>query len=111
FRTWAGTLFGACALARIGAPTPASARALRRAIAQAMRETSVLLGNTPAVCRASYVSPAVLGAFAKGRVLEDPPVLALLQRRSARGLARVEKQLTRMLGNGTALPRTGRKAA
>lgn len=100
FRTWAGTLFGACALARIGCPTPSSARALRRAVAQAMKETAALLGNTPAVCRASYVSPIVLDAFSKGRILEDPPPLAALQRGSSRAIARVEKQLIRMLGNG-----------
>lgn len=116
FRTWAGTLFGACALARIGCPSPSSARARRRCVAQAMRETSELLGNTPAVCRASYVSPVVLDAFAKGRLLENPPLLAALQRGSSRALARVEKQLIRMLGNGSrgraaALPHPGRAAA
>jgi DNA topoisomerase-1 len=116
FRTWAGTLFGACALARIGCPTPSSARALRRAVAQAMKETAALLGNTPAVCRASYVSPVVLEAFAKGRILEDPPLLAALQRGSSRTMARVEKQLIRMLGNGSraraaALTHAGRAAA
>ena len=62
FRTWAGTLFGACALARGGYPDPPTARALKRGIAEAMRETAELLGNTPAVCRASYVSPGILGS-------------------------------------------------
>jgi DNA topoisomerase IB len=52
------------------------------------------------VCRASYVSPVVLDAFAKGKILEDPPMLAALQRGSSRVMARVEKQLIRMLGNG-----------
>ena len=116
FRTWAGTLIGACALARIGCPTPRSGRALRRSIAQAMKETAALLGNTPAVCRASYVSPVVLDAYAKGRVLEDPPMPAALRRGSARALAHVEKQLIRMLGNGSRarsvdLPQAGRAAA
>jgi DNA topoisomerase-1 len=100
FRTWAGTLFGACALARIGRPDPPSARALRRCLAQAMRETAALLGNTPAVCRASYVSPVVLSAFEKGRTLEDLPAPEALRLGSPRALARVERQLIRMLGNG-----------
>jgi DNA topoisomerase-1 len=34
----------------------------------AIRETSQRLGNTPAVCRSSYINPAVLSDFAKGRV-------------------------------------------
>jgi DNA topoisomerase-1 len=100
FRTWAGTLFGACALARAGVPDPPSGRALRRAVAQAMRETSELLGNTPAVCRASYVSPGVLAAFEKGRLLADPPTLESLVRASPGALAAVERRLARLIANG-----------
>ena len=97
FRTWAGTLVGACALARQERPDPPSARSLRRNIAAAMRETSELLGNTPAVCRASYVSPAVLAAFAKGRVLAAPPDLREIVRASPRLLLSAEKRLARLI--------------
>jgi DNA topoisomerase I len=100
FRTWAGTLYGACALARHGCPSPASASAVRRRVASAMRETSEILGNTPAVCRASYVCPEVVLAFAKGRVLADPPPVSVLQRGSARTLLAVERRLVRLIGNG-----------
>jgi DNA topoisomerase-1 len=100
FRTWAGTLFGACALARAGFPDPPSARALRRAVTQAMRETAELLGNTPAVCRASYVSPGILAAFERGRLLADPPLLETLVRASPRVLAAVERRLARLIANG-----------
>ena len=101
FRTWAGTLFGACALARGGFPDPPSARALRRSVAVAMKETAELLGNTPAVCRASYVSPGILAAFEKGRILADPPPLEMLIRASPRVLAPVERRLARLLANGS----------
>jgi DNA topoisomerase-1 len=100
FRTWAGTLFGACALARIGRPDEPSAAAVRRRVAQAMKETSERLGNTPAVCRSSYVSPDVLAAFAKGRILADPPSPEVLVRGSSKALARVERRLARLLANG-----------
>ena len=100
FRTWAGTLFGACALARCGYPDPPSARALRRSVAQAMRETSEILGNTPAVCRASYVSPGILAAFEKGKLLPDPPTAEALVRASPRALAAIERRLARLLANG-----------
>ncbi len=100
FRTWAGTLFGACALARRVSAEPATARVLRRRIAEAMRETAELLGNTPAVCRASYVSPAVLTAFAKGRVLSGALPFEAFVRASPRALSVVERQLARLLRNG-----------
>jgi DNA topoisomerase-1 len=105
FRTWAGTLLGACALARAGYPSPPSARSLRSAVARAMRETSELLGNTPAVCRASYVSPAVLDAFEKGRLLSDPPSLDALVRGSVRVLSTAERRLSRLIMNGDRPPR------
>lgn len=61
FRTWAGTLAAARALAR--QPPPASAAEAKRVAAQCVKETAGLLGNTPAVCRAAYIHPAVLEAF------------------------------------------------
>jgi len=100
FRTWAGTLFGACALARQVNGEPATARLLRRRIAAAMRETADLLGNTPSVCRASYVSPAVLTAFAKGRTLAGALPFDALMRASPRALSVVERRLGRLLRNG-----------
>lgn len=100
FRTWAGTLFGACALARRFSAEPATPRVLRRRIAEAMRETAKILGNTPAVCRASYVSPAVLSAFEKGRVLSGALPFDALVRASPRALSVVEHRLARLLRNG-----------
>jgi DNA topoisomerase-1 len=58
FRTWGGTLTAAIALAERG---PAeSAAEEKRIVAAAMRRVAERLGNTPAVCSASYVSPAVI---------------------------------------------------
>ena len=54
FRTWAGSLFVASRLAR--EDNPASARR----ISEAVREAAERLGNTPAICRKSYVHPRVL---------------------------------------------------
>jgi DNA topoisomerase-1 len=72
FRTWAGTLVAACALARAAAaPEPApTAAARRRKVASAVKEAAALLGNTPAICRASYVYPSVLSSFERGRVVD-----------------------------------------
>jgi DNA topoisomerase-1 len=69
FRTWGGTLLAAIALAEHGpAEKPAEAK---RALAAVMRSVGEKLGNTPAVCRASYVSPAVVEQYLEGRTLED----------------------------------------
>ncbi len=68
FRTWGGSLTAAVALAEHGPPS--SETEAKRAIAAAMRRVGEQLGNTPAVARASYVSPAVLEQFRAGRTLE-----------------------------------------
>jgi DNA topoisomerase I len=69
FRTWGGTLVAATELARHG---PAQdARDAQRVVAQVMRSVARELGNTPAVARGSYVSPAVVDAYVEGRTLDD----------------------------------------
>jgi DNA topoisomerase-1 len=71
FRTWAGTLICACALARVGAEIREPATARKRKIAKAIKETSEILGNTPAVCRSAYVSPEILNRFERGEVIDE----------------------------------------
>ncbi|MCK8678817.1 DNA topoisomerase IB [Streptomyces lichenis] len=65
FRTWHATVMAAVALAvSQGAAHSESAR--KRAIARAAREVSHYLGNTPAVCRASYINPRVIELYEEG---------------------------------------------
>lgn len=83
FRTWGGTLLAALFLAEHGvAETEAEAK---RAVASAMRRVADRLGNTPAVARASYVSPAVVEQYLDGRTVEDfrPPHLRVVRARDA----------------------------
>jgi DNA topoisomerase-1 len=70
FRTWAGTLLCASALARVGAEDE-SATVRKRKVVSAIKETAEVLGNTPAVCRSSYISPEVLTSFQKGKIIEN----------------------------------------
>ncbi|MCZ9337652.1 DNA topoisomerase IB, partial [Streptomyces sp. TRM76130] len=65
FRTWHATVMAAVALA-VSQTMSNSETARRRAIARAVREVSGYLGNTPAVCRASYVNPRVIELFEEG---------------------------------------------
>src|SRR5919108_285991 len=70
FRTWGGTLEAAIAFGELGGP-PEGAAAQKQAVAAVMRRVGGRLGNTPAVTRASYVSPAVVEQYLDGRTIED----------------------------------------
>jgi DNA topoisomerase I len=69
FRTWGGTLLAAIALAEHGAA--GSGSEAKRAVTAVMRRVGEQLGNTPAVARASYVSPAVIDQYLDGTTIED----------------------------------------
>jgi DNA topoisomerase-1 len=71
FRTWAGTVKTAVKLAALDPPT--SKAAANRAVVVVIKEVAADLGNTPAVCRKSYVHPAVIDAFAAGTLNLDRP--------------------------------------
>ncbi len=89
FRTWGGTLAAARGLADRGlAETPADER---RILAAVMRRVGEELGNTPAVARASYVSPAVIEQWRDGRTLDE------FARRRKRGLSADETALLALL--------------
>ena len=104
FRTWAGTLAALALLAQMPLPIatdgksaderPASARALAQLENAAVKEVAALLGNTPVVCRKSYIHPEVFTAWREGALpgaLPEYPLratrkletqaLALLRRR------------------------------
>jgi DNA topoisomerase-1 len=69
FRTWGGTLLAAISFAE--RPVPESETEAKRSVAAVMRSVAERLGNTPAVTRASYVSPAVVEQYLDGRTIED----------------------------------------
>jgi DNA topoisomerase I len=68
FRTWAGTVRAAVELAKVH-EAGASQRARRRAVVAAVREVADHLGNTPAVCRSSYIDPRVIDCFETGETI------------------------------------------
>lgn len=77
FRTWAGTLVCACALARVDSETtekPAGREkpsARKRKVVEAIKETAEVLGNTVAVCRSSYICPEIIESFESGKVINN----------------------------------------
>ena len=97
FRTWVATVATASALGPLDPPT--SEREERAVVKEAIERVAADLGNTPTVCRASYVHPRVLEAFPTGTLhdswantpprkarltLEERRTHALLGRRGAR---------------------------
>jgi DNA topoisomerase I len=65
FRTWNATVLAAVALAVSGQATQ-SKTGRGRAMTRAVKEVARYLGNTPAVCRASYIDPRVFDRFQGG---------------------------------------------
>jgi DNA topoisomerase I len=100
FRTWGGTLLAAIALAEHASRSgfPETQTDEKRSISAAMRRVAQQLGNTPAVCRASYVSPAVIEQYLAGRTIEDfrPRHLRVVGARQA-GLDPEEQALLSLL--------------
>lgn len=104
FRTWAGTVLAALALAELQMfDSEASAR---KNIRTAIERVSSRLGNTPTICRKCYVHPEILACYLEGDLLltvkgeieqepqggppglkhEEAAVLSLLQRRLSRAV-------------------------
>jgi DNA topoisomerase I len=65
FRTWAGTVLAAQALARLARFK--SKTEAKRNVAQAVGWVASRLGNTKAVCRKAYIHPAVVAAYMDGK--------------------------------------------
>ncbi len=78
FRTWNATLLAAVALAVAAQENPPETKAARERIKRrAVKDVARFLGNTPAVCRASYIDPRVFdrfdGALTVGGVIDRLP--------------------------------------
>jgi len=109
FRTWAGTLLCSIALAMQGQAPSKTER--KRRIRKAIVATSEQLGNTPAVCRSSYICPRLLDDYMIGRPFETlrrtrrgSPVVRM-------GLSKEEKALLKFLRETIADRRRAPRAA
>jgi DNA topoisomerase I len=107
FRTWAGTVLAACALRDV-ADFDSDAEA-RKKVVEAIDGVARKLGHTRAVCRRSYIHPAVIDTFLQGRLqsalslamasrpsrlnADESAVLSLLRRTAHR---RVRKERARL---------------
>jgi DNA topoisomerase-1 len=64
FRTWAATVLAACALQQF--PECRSNAHAKRNVSKAIEAVAGVLGNTPTICRKSYIHPAIVDAYSEG---------------------------------------------
>ena len=91
FRTWGGTVALARALGEMG--DGATRREREANVLEAIDDAATKLHNTRAVCRQSYVHPAVVAAYHDGRLLE-----VWQGSRESRWYSRAEHATLRILG-------------
>ncbi len=109
FRTWAGTLLCSIALGMQGQGASKTDR--KRRVRKAIVATAEQLGNTPAVCRSSYICPRLLDEYMAGKPFEmlrktrkGSPVVRI-------GLSMEEKTLLKFLRETIADRRRSPRAA
>lgn len=93
FRTWHGTVLAAVALA--GEERPQSEAAAKRAVSRAVNTVSEALGNTPAVCRASYIDPRVIDRFRDGTTIR--PTASANGRMTAKQRLKIEREVIELV--------------
>ena len=97
FRNWSATVLTSALLA-VSAES-ASARGQRRVVREAVEQVAIHLGNTPTVCRSSYIDPRVIDRFASGSTIPSRLAERML-RDLSNPMARqaVEAALMKLLG-------------
>jgi DNA topoisomerase-1 len=68
FRTWAGTVLACMALQEFESVDSDAQK--KKNVVRAVERVAERLGNTPAICRKSYVHPAVLDSYLDGSLID-----------------------------------------
>lgn len=98
FRTWGGTLRAIAYLACEACEDEISERAFKQCVVRTAEQVAQALGNTPAVCRKSYINPVVFEAWRSGAIGKRVPRSAQSPRaleRFALALLRSESRRSR----------------
>jgi len=103
YRTWAGSVLAYAALQARPAQDEGQAR---KTVVDVVRQVSQRLANTPAVCRACYVHPAILDAYLAGSLPAPSPAPT-----APRGLGADERRLLAFLQDAAGKAPAGRARA
>ena len=97
FRNWSATVLMSALLAV--APTATSGRGQRRTVKEAVEQVAVQLGNTPTVCKSSYIDPRAIDCYLSGLTISSRLAGRMLEKWS-NPMARqaVETELIGLLG-------------
>ena len=95
FRTWAATVLAALVL--LQGEQASGATAAKRNITQAVKHVARRLGNTPAVCRSSYIHPGVLESYRDGSLAALAAKLEEIDEKDVEGLLANEKKVLAFL--------------
>lgn len=98
FRTWGGTVRAIAFLSCRAREEPMTQRAFNGCVAATARNVADALGNTPAVCRKSYINPVVFEAWKSGAIEKRVPRTSLSPRRmelAALGLLKAQHRTSR----------------
>jgi DNA topoisomerase I len=98
FRTWGATLHAITLLACTPLPEPPSEHAVKKCITAVVKQVAAQLRNTPAVCRKSYINPAVFDSWRLGHIHEK--IDGKLTRASARKAESLVLAFLRQEGGG-----------
>jgi DNA topoisomerase I len=99
FRTWSATVLAAVALGAM--PLPDTKTARRRRINDAVKGVAAFMGNTPAVCRASYIDPRVFDRYLGGGTIASAlrRAGALEEAFTPSGQRRIERAVMRLISD------------
>jgi DNA topoisomerase-1 len=100
FRTWHATVLAAVGLAVSAGASSVTGR--KRAISRAVQEVAHYLGNTPAVCRASYIDPRVIDRYLAGHTIESTLEALALDEDTPPTHGPIEEAVLDLLDNGRA---------
>lgn len=101
FRTWGATTLALGSFAATPLPERGGERAHARTIVSVVKEVAQALGNTPSVCRQSYIHPAVIAAWKGGWLEAEANVASFPRKLEAAVLdlvaraAKIERKLLR----------------
>ena len=95
FRTWAGTVLAARALAELGAAE--NDAVAKHNVVTAVEAVSKRLGNTAAICRKCYIHPVVLDAYLSGVTIDVLSARARAARQHHGALDPAERAVLRQL--------------